>query len=127
MTFKEYAQKIMQGCGQEFFKIIENRGSTLLECGKWREIDRLTNWQHMDYCPSCQRVRQTAIDLSKMELEFLEKLPFEIHHVVNGKLPKQRLDDFEEGRLCQEKSWKEHKAERIKDIQEGLKVLGVEA
>lgn len=57
------------------------------------------------YC-SLQAKLQTLIQCRDEVIKAFDKLPFEIHHVVNGNLSKEILDAFEEGRKCQETSWK---------------------
>ena len=84
MTFKEYAQKIMQEIEEKSIFAIDWSGKL-----------------------ECQRARQTAIDLGKMELirlQVISKIIYEWHEI--------KYTDIQDG---------------IKDIQEGLKVLGVEA
>lgn len=96
MNFKEYAQKIMQGCGKEY---PNHREGNIRICSV---IEGL--------CPECQRARQTAIDLGKMELELLEEI---------DKREFEEWESFDE-------NWLPNKLEeKIKEIQEGLKILGI--
>jgi hypothetical protein len=57
MLTKEISE-VEKGCGNEFQMEIETsdkiRKLFLFQCGKWREIEKLNNHMHMDWCPVCQ-------------------------------------------------------------------------
>jgi len=120
MTYKEYAQNIVKGCGRKLiqFPFVASADN----CGEINP-DNL----QIELCLKCQRARQTATDLGKMELEDwkLTEISF-----------KQNIDCCE-GRLRDKtfkdsyRIWIEDLTEslieiqdKIKDITEGLKILG---
>jgi len=120
MTYKEYAQNIVKGCGRKLiqFPFVASADN----CGEINP-DNL----QIELCLKCQRARQTATDLGKKSKEDLKndrvKLEILLSKIV--KVSDCSVETLKE---------KEHynfvcnliteKINEIKDYQEGLKILG---
>jgi len=105
MTYKEYAQNIVKGCGRKLiqFPFVASADN----CGEINP-DNL----QIELCLKCQRARQTAIDLGKMWLKFIEDPLMSCKHFKD----KVKYDYCG---LCSDCIY-----ETKTDIQEGLEILG---
>jgi len=67
------AVKILKGCKTEFNKKIDDK-NFVLKCGEWKEIEKLNNHQHMDWCTFCKSEIKGILTQMKNELKFLDNL-----------------------------------------------------
>lgn len=53
------------GCGKWFTFEDNELGPYPLKCGVWKLVDKESNWNKMEYCPSCQRVKEVFEEIEE--------------------------------------------------------------